>query len=56
MRKLVTNLLLTLMALAMLAALAVAIPSGSITQQAKDAYLDEGPSDIDDEYAFLFDE
>lgn len=56
MRKALTTLLLTLLALCMLAALAVAVPSGSITPDAKDAYLDEGPSDVDDEYAFLFDE
>lgn len=48
------NLLLTLLAAAMLIGLAVAVPSPNLTADAQQAYLDEGPAAEDDEYAFLF--
>lgn len=48
------NLLLALIAGVMLLGFAVAVPSGSITVEAQMGYLDEAPSDEDDEYAFLF--
>lgn len=48
------NLLLALICLVMLGAFALAVPSGMITPEAQRGYLDEAPSDEDDEYAFLF--
>ncbi|MGN0764189.1 MAG: hypothetical protein ACI4MK_12405 [Aristaeellaceae bacterium] len=50
----VKNILLTLLALALLVAYAAAIPSPAITPEAEDAYWGQSVSD-DDEYAFLFD-
>ena len=49
------NALLTLMTLAMLFALALATPLGSLTENAQRTYLNEAPAGEDDEYAFLFD-
>lgn len=49
------NVLLSLLALAMLCGLALAIPSPDLTQDTQSAYMDEGPANVDDEYAFLFD-
>ena len=48
------NLLLTLLAAAMLCGIALAVPSPDLTPEAQDAYMEEGPADVDDEYAFLF--
>ena len=48
------NLLFSLLALVMLCGFALAIPSPDLTQDAQNAYMDEGPADVDDEYAFLF--
>lgn len=48
------NLLLALLTAAMLVGFALAVPSGAITVDAQSRYLDEAPSDEDDEYAFLF--
>lgn len=48
------NVLLTLLTAALLLAFAAVVPSGSITVDAQMRYLDEAPSDADDEYAFLF--
>ncbi len=48
------NLLLTLLALVMLAGFAVAIPSPDLKPDAQEAYMNAGPADEDDEYAFLF--
>lgn len=48
------NLLLSLLALAMLCGLGLAVPSPDLTQDAQSSYMDEGPADVDDEYAFLF--
>lgn len=55
MRDGLKNLLLSLLVLALLAGLAVAVPSPDVTPEAQTAYMNEGPADIDDEYAFLFD-
>ncbi len=52
----VKNVLLTLLAAVLLMSLALAVPLGSLTQQAQRAYLNEKPADLDDEYAFLFDD
>lgn len=52
----IKNLLLTLVTLALLCALALAAPLGSLTESAQRAYLNETPVDEDDEYAFLFDD
>ena len=52
----IKNILLTLLALLMLCGFAVAVPLGSITDEAQDAYMDLAPADADDEFAFLFDE
>lgn len=52
----IKNLLLTLLTLALLLALALAVPLGSLTEAAQRAYLNETPVDMDDEYAFLFDD
>ena len=49
-----TNILLTLLALAMLCGAALAVPAGDVTDEAHNAYLDMAPVDEDDEYAFLF--
>ena len=49
----VKNILLTLLALAMLLAYAAAIPSPAITPEAEDAYWGQSLGD-DGEYAFLF--
>ena len=46
------NILLTVLAAALLVAFAAAIPSPSITDEAREAHMNEG---VDDEYAFLFD-
>ncbi len=47
------NALLTLLVLALLGGFALAIPQGSIREEAAEAYMNEIPED--DEYAFLFD-
>lgn len=54
MRDTVKNLLLSLLALAMLCGFALAVPSPDLTPEAQQAYLEEGPTTEDDEYAFLF--
>ncbi len=46
------NILLTVLAAIMLVAFAFALPSPSITEEARQAHMNEG---VDDEYAFLFD-
>jgi hypothetical protein len=46
------NILLTVLAAAMLVAFAFALPSPSITEEARQAHMNEG---VEDEYAFLFD-
>lgn len=46
------NILLTVLAAAMLVAFAFALPSPSITEEARQTHMNEG---IEDEYAFLFD-
>ena len=46
------NNLLTVLAAAMLFAFAFALPSPSITEEARQAHMNEG---VEDEYAFLFD-
>ncbi len=56
MKKGLQNVLLTLLVLAMLLGVAVSVPLGSITEQAQADYLNAGPADADDEYAFLFDD
>ena len=48
------NILLTLLALLMLAAVTLAVPLGSLTEDAQRSYLNEAPADVEDEYAFLF--
>lgn len=48
------NVLLSLLALALLAGFAVAVPSPDLTAAAQQSYLDEGPAAENDEYAFLF--
>lgn len=45
------NILLTVIAVLMLVAFAAAIPSPSITEEARQAHMNEG---VEDEYAFLF--
>ncbi len=50
------NLLLSLLVLALVLGLAVAVPAPDITENAQQTYMNEGPADVDDEYAFLFDE
>ncbi len=54
MKKSVTVLLL-LMTLVMLAGFSVAVPAGSLSMETQQEYMNEGPADVDDEYAFLFD-
>jgi len=54
MKEALKNVLLTLAALCMLLGLALAVPSGMLTEEAQSAHLDEAPADADDEYAFLF--
>lgn len=46
------NILLTVIALLLLLAFAAGIPSPSITDEARQAHMNEG---VEDEYAFLFD-
>lgn len=46
------NILLTAIALLMLVGFAAALPSPSITEEARQAHMNEG---VEDEYAFLFD-
>ncbi len=46
------NILLTILAVALLVGFALATPSPSITAEAREAHMNEG---VDDEYAFLFD-
>ena len=46
------NILLTVLAAAMLVGFAFALPSPSITEEARENHMNEG---VDDEYAFLFD-
>ncbi len=55
MKKRVTDVLLSVLTLAMLLGAALAVPLGSLTEEAQRAYLDEAPA-VDDEYAFLFDD
>lgn len=55
MRDWLKNLLLSLLVLCMLCGLAAAVSSPDVTPQAQQAYMNEGPADVDDEYAFLFD-
>lgn len=50
------NILLTALACVLLLAFACAVPLGSLTADAQRAYLNEAPSDLDDDYAFLFDD
>ena len=45
------NILLTVLAAARLVAFAAGIPSPSITEDAKEAHMNQG---VEDEYAFLF--
>lgn len=45
------NILLTVIAGLLLAAFAAAVPSPSITEEARQAHMNEG---VEDEYAFLF--
>ncbi len=45
------NILLTVLAVLLLVGFAAAIPSPSITEEARQAHMNEG---VDDEYAFLF--
>lgn len=45
------NILLTVTAVLLLAAFAAGIPSPSITDEARQAHMNEG---VEDEYAFLF--
>lgn len=51
----IKNLLLALLCAAMLAGVAVAVPSPDIKPEAQEAYMNAGPAAEDDEYAFLFD-
>lgn len=46
------NILLTVLAALMLIGFAAAVPSPSITEEAREAHMNEG---VDDEYAFLYD-
>lgn len=50
----IRNFLLTLLTLALLAGFAAAVPSPDLTPEAQEAYMNAGPADEDDEYAFLF--
>lgn len=52
----VKNILLTVLACALLLGFACAVPSGALTAEAQRTYLNETPTDIDDDYAFLFDD
>ena len=45
------NILLTVVAALLLVAFAAALPSPSITEEAKEAHMNEG---VEDEYSFLF--
>lgn len=45
------NILLTALALLLLAGFALGIPSPSMTEEARNAHMNEG---VEDEYAFLF--
>lgn len=54
MRKHLPDLLLTLLAAVLLLGYAAAMPSPAITDEAREAYMNESYSE-DDEYAFLFD-
>lgn len=47
------NVLFTLLTLALIAGVSLAVPQGSITQEAQRSYLEQGPA-VEDEYAFLF--
>lgn len=51
MKKTLSNLLLTLLAAALLVGFAAGIPSPSITEEARNTHMNQG---VDDEYAFLF--
>ena len=46
------NILLTVLAALMLIGFVAAVPSPSITEEAREAHMNEG---VDDEYAFLYD-
>ena len=50
----IKSILLSLLLLAMLAGFAVAVPSPDLTPEAQKTYMNAGPADEDDEYAFLF--
>ena len=50
------NVVLTVMTLAILLGLVLAVPLGTLTDEAQARYLEAGPADPEDEYAFLFDE
>ncbi len=50
----VKNVLLTLLALILLGAMTLAVPLGSLTEDAQRAYLNEPPANEEDAYAFLF--
>lgn len=54
MKNRMLHLLLTLVSLLLLIAYAFAIPSPSLTDEAKESYMNESSAE-DDEYAFLFD-
>ncbi len=45
------NILLTVLTVLLLVAFAVGTPSPSITEEARNAHMNEG---VEDEYAFLF--
>lgn len=47
------NVLFTLLTLALLAGVALAVPQGSITQEAQRSYQEQGTA-VEDEYSFLF--
>lgn len=47
------NVLFTLLTLALLAGVVLAVPQGSLTQEAQRSYMEQGPA-VEDEYAFLF--
>lgn len=51
MKKTWSNLLLTLLAVALLIGFAAGIPSPSINEEARNAHMNQS---VDDEYAFLF--
>ena len=46
------NILLTVLAVILLIGFAAGLPSPSITDEAKEAHMNQG---VEDEYAFLFD-